>query len=68
MRTDNPVHGVMRLADGKRHRRLSDDEYEALGDALRQADAENIWPPAIAGSLPGPDRLAMGEALALALG
>src|SRR5439155_429413 len=39
MRADNPVHGVTRFADGKRHRRLSDDEYKALGDALRQAAA-----------------------------
>src|SRR5262245_22381833 len=48
MRTDNPVHGVTRFADGKRQRRLSDDEYKALGDALRQANSENIWPAAIA--------------------
>jgi integrase len=48
MRADNPVHGVTRFADGKRHRRLSDDEYKALGDALRQANAENVWPAAIA--------------------
>jgi len=48
MRTDNPVHGVTRFADGKRQRRLSDDEYKALGDALRQANTENIWPAAIA--------------------
>ncbi len=48
MRADNPVHGVTRFADGKRHRRLSDDEYKALGDALRQANTENVWPAAIA--------------------
>ena len=48
MRTDNPVHGVTRFADGKRQRRLSDDEYNAFGDALRQAHSENIWPAAIA--------------------
>ena len=48
MRTDNPVHGVTRFADGKRQRRLSDDEYKAFGDALRQAHSENIWPAAIA--------------------
>ena len=48
MRTDNPVHGVTRFADGKRQRRLSDDEYNVLGDALRQAHSENIWPAAIA--------------------
>src|SRR5262249_30478651 len=48
MRTDNPVHGVTRFADGKRQRRLRDDEYKAFGDALRQANTENIWPAAIA--------------------
>src|SRR5262249_3797311 len=48
MRTDNPVHGIVRPADGRRDRRLSDAEYEALGSALRRAAAANIWPPAIA--------------------
>jgi len=48
MRSDNPVHGVMRPADGRRDRRLTDAEYEALGSALRRAAAANIWPPAIA--------------------
>ena len=48
MRSDNPVHGVMRPADGRRDRRLTDAEYEALGKALREAEAANIWPPAIA--------------------
>jgi integrase len=48
MRSDNPVRGVMRPADGHRERRLSDAEYEALGSALRATDAANIWPPAVA--------------------
>jgi integrase len=48
LRADNPVHGVVRFADGRRERRLSDDEYAALGAALRQSEAEGIWPPAIA--------------------
>jgi integrase len=47
MRADNPVHGVMRFADGRRERRLSDDEYAALGAALRRGEAEAIWPAAI---------------------
>jgi len=48
LRPDNPVHGVVRFADGRRERRLSDDEYAALGAALRQGEAERIWPAAIA--------------------
>jgi integrase len=48
MRSDNPARGVIRFADGKRERRLSDAEYKALGTALRKAEAEKIWPPAIA--------------------
>ena len=48
MRADNPVRGVMRFADGKRERRLSDDEYKALGAALRKAATESIWPAAVA--------------------
>lgn len=48
MRPDNPVLGVARFADGKRERRLSDAEYKALGIATHRAEAEGIWPPAIA--------------------
>ena len=48
MRPDNPAHGVMRPADGRRDRRLSDDEYEALGKALRKAEPASIWPAAVA--------------------
>jgi integrase len=48
LRPDNPVHGVIRFADGRRERRLSDDEYAALGAALRKAEAEGIWPAAVA--------------------
>jgi integrase len=49
MRPDNPVRGVERFADQQRLRRLSNDEYAAIGDALRMAArGKEIWPPAIA--------------------
>ena len=48
LRSDNPVQGVMRFADGRRERRLSDDEYSALGEALRRAEAQGVWPAAVA--------------------
>jgi integrase len=48
VRSDNPVHGVVRYADGRRERRLSDTEYAALGAALREAETAGIWPAAIA--------------------
>ena len=48
LRPDNPVHGVVRFADVRRERRLSDNEYAALGEALRKAEAAAIWPAAIA--------------------
>jgi integrase len=48
LRPDNPVHGVIRFADGRRERRLTDGEYASLGVALRQGEAEGIWPAAIA--------------------
>ena len=49
LRSDNPARGVIRFADGRRERRLSDPEYGALGEALRKAEEEaKIWPAAIA--------------------
>jgi integrase len=48
IRDDNPVRGVLRFADGRRERRLSDGEYQALGDALRKAEVVGIWPSAVA--------------------
>jgi integrase len=48
LRPDNPVHGVRRFADRKRERRLSDDEYAALGEAFRTAEVAAVWPPAVA--------------------
>lgn len=48
MREDNPVRGVIRFADGKRERRMSSEEYSALGAGLKQAERAAIWPAAIA--------------------
>ena len=48
MRLDNPVQGIVRFADGKRERRLSDEEYRALGDTLRKATDAGAWPAGIA--------------------
>ena len=56
----NPVRGVIRYADGKRERRLSDDEYAALGRGLTKvmeprplrtdgkAARRSMWPFAVA--------------------
>jgi integrase len=46
LRIDNPVHGAVRFADGRRERRLADDEYRRLGQAL--VKAVNVWQPAVA--------------------
>jgi integrase len=49
LRPDNPVHGVMRFADGRRERRLSDAEYSQLGAGLAEAaGASRLWPAAVA--------------------
>jgi integrase len=49
LRPDNPVHGVLRPADGRRERRLRVEEYAALGGALAAAeDDAEVWPPGIA--------------------
>ncbi len=60
MRFDNPVTGTVRYADGRRERRLSDQEYLALGKGLAACAAgaplrpngtpgkAAMWPPAIA--------------------
>jgi integrase len=48
LRPDNPVRGVQRPADGRRERRLTDDEYAVLGAALRRAADQDIWPAAVA--------------------
>jgi len=47
MRPDNPAHRVRKFAENKRERRLTDAEYSALGEALRQAEG-TVWPSAVA--------------------
>lgn len=48
LRADNPVHGVLRPADGRRERRLRDEEYPRLREALLAAEAMRVWPPGVA--------------------
>jgi integrase len=48
MRPDNPVRGVIRFADGRRERRMSDAEYYMLGKGLKKAARAQIWPAAVA--------------------
>jgi integrase len=47
LRSDNPVRGVERHADGERKRRMSEAEYAALGEALRSMP-KTAWPIALA--------------------
>jgi integrase len=46
LRPDNPARGIRTFAENRRERRLSDEEYAALGCALRLAAAASYWPPA----------------------
>src|SRR5262249_60830394 len=39
IRLDNPVHGVLRPADGRRERRLAGDREKAMGLGMRQTEA-----------------------------
>jgi integrase len=48
LRADNPVRGVMRFADGRRERRLTDLEYRAIGTALENAMIKDMRPAVIA--------------------
>lgn len=54
LRSDNPVRGVVRHADGRKERRLSEVEYKQLGQGLIAAavpldgKSEGIWPAALA--------------------
>jgi integrase len=47
LRTDSPVKGVRKFAEPRRERRLSDEEYAALGEALRRS-ADAVLPHALA--------------------
>jgi integrase len=48
LRPDNPASGVVRPADNRRDRRLSDEEYAALGAGLVAAEDDGVWMPALA--------------------
>ena len=47
LRADNPVRGVKRPADQRRDRRLSPENYRALGEALADAESEGENPAAV---------------------
>ena len=48
LRPDNPVRGVVRYADNRKERRLSADEYKALGQGLAKAVEAKVNPYGIA--------------------
>lgn len=62
IRADNPARGIRKFAEGKRDRRLSNEEYAALGKALAKAaeppprkphsrpdvEQRGMWEPALA--------------------
>jgi ABC-type amino acid transport substrate-binding protein len=48
MRGDNPVRGVTQFEDGQKRRRLSGQEYRALGAALANIEKTGLWPAAVA--------------------
>jgi integrase len=48
LRSDNPAHGVRKPAAGRRDRRLTADDYSALGDALTAFEREGGNPMAAA--------------------
>jgi integrase len=47
LRADNPAHGIEKHAYNERQRRATNDEYAALGEALRSMP-EPTWPIALA--------------------
>jgi integrase len=48
LRIDNPAHGIVKFAEGRRDRRLIDDEYRMLDKALLIAHQDGVWQAAIA--------------------
>jgi integrase len=47
---ENPVHGVVRFADGRRLRRLNHDEYRMMAIGLAAAETDGVWRSAIDGT------------------
>ena len=68
MRPDNPVHGVTRFADGKRERRLSDDDTKPLATRCVRRLREILAGCCCRSSLPDPDWLAKRRGVRIALG
>jgi hypothetical protein len=50
-RADNLVRGIMRFADGRRERRLTDLEYRAVGNVLENAAFDDIRQEVIAATI-----------------
>lgn len=48
LRADNPVRGVVRFADQRKERRLTPEEYKALGAGLTQGTTDKVNPYGIA--------------------
>ena len=59
IRSDNPVHGIVRFAEGRRQRRLSNDEYRMLGHgAVEVATGEGLAASHRRHMADDPDRMA----------
>ena len=48
IRQDNPAHKIRKFAEGKRERRLSNEEYMLVRHSLNLGREADVWPPAIA--------------------
>ena len=47
LRPDNPAHGFVKFAEGRRDRRLTEDDYLQLGKTLSVAAQGDVWKAAV---------------------